>query len=403
MTGIRARSRLRADDVARLALGGLRGRPVRTVLSAAGVALGVATVVGVLGISSSSRAQLVARIDALGTNMLTVTPGQGFSGSSSSTLPVPSPAMVRRIGPVSADAAIGDVGAGVGVYRNDHVPAVDTQALSVYAAQTTLLATLQGRLSHGVFLDAATVHLPAAVLGADAAAALGIDRAGGPAEVWLGGHWFGVVGILEPLALAPELDRSALVGYPIAERWLGADGAPVEIYVRTDPTSASAVAAVLPATTDPGAPQDVSVTDPGDVLIARQDASAAFEGLLLALGAVAMVVGGVGIANVMVLAVIERRGEIGLRRALGARRIHIGTQFLSESTVLAGVGGASGAMLGGLATAAYSAARHWTTTVPPAALVAAVAASLAVGAVAGLYPAARAACLTPMEALRVAP
>jgi putative ABC transport system permease protein len=396
------RSRLRAGDVAGLAAGGLRGRPLRTVLSAAGVALGVATVVAVLGISSSSRSQLVAEIDALGTNLLTVTPGQGFSGGTT-TLPVQSPAMVRSVGPVLSDSSIGDVGQSVHVYRNERISPIDTRAISVYATQPSLLASVEGRLAEGSFLNSATTHFPAVVLGADTAAALGIDRADWSEQVWLGGHWFSVVGVLRPVTLAPELDLSALVGYPIAEQWLGANGAPVEIYVRTDPVSTSAVAAVLPATVEPAAPQDVTVTDPADALVARQDASTAFEGLFLALGGVAVLVGGVGIANVMVLAVIERRGEIGLRRALGARRLHIRAQFLAESTALAGIGGHAGAVLGAFSTAVYSAARHWTTTVPGQALAAAIAGSLIVGAAAGLYPAIRAARLTPLEALRVAP
>jgi putative ABC transport system permease protein len=395
------RSRLRAADAWALAAGGLGGRPVRTALSAAGIALGVATVVAVLGISSSSRAQLIAEIDALGTNLLSVTPGQAFSGPGT-TLPASAPAMIGRIGPVLSTSAVGDVGQDVHAYRNDRISSANTNGIAVYAAQDTLLTTLQGQLASGRYLNAATAHLPAVVLGAQAARALGVDRADGSVAVWLGRQRFSVVGILRPLALAPELDLSALVGYPIAERLLGADGAPAQIYVRAEPTTVDAVSAVLAATADPAAPQDVSVANPADALVARADASAAFESLFLALGVVALVVGGVGIANVMVISVLERRGEIGLRRALGARRIHVGVQFVTESVLLAGIGGVAGAAIGAFATAVYSSARHWTTTVPPVDLAGAILASLAVGVVAGLYPALRAARLSPLEALRAA-
>jgi putative ABC transport system permease protein len=393
------RSRLRLTDTWSLAVLGLKGRPLRAVLSAAGIALGVATMVAVLGISSSSRSQLLAEIDALGTNLLTVTPGQSFTGQNV-TLPRQAPAMISRIGPVLADSAIGDVGADVNVYRNDRVPEADTNAISVYAAQTSLLPTLEGRLARGRFLNAATEHLPAVVLGATTAQVLGVDRADGSVQVWIGDHWFSVVGILDPLALGPELDRSALVGIPIAEQYLGATGSPVEIYVRTEPTSVNAVAAVLPATADPATPQNAAVTNPTDALVARADASAAFESLFITLGAVALLVGGVGIANVMVIAVLERRSEIGLRRALGATKRLIGLQFISESALLALIGGGVGAVAGGFVTTVYSAARHWYAVVPATALVTATAAAVVVGAVAGLYPAARAARLAPSEALR---
>ena len=392
-------TRLRIRDISSLAVLGLRGRPARTVLSAAGIALGVATMVSVLGISSSSRAQLVAQIDALGTNLLIVSPGQSFSNQGV-TLPKQAPAMVRRIGPVQGASAIGDVGTNVNVYRNNRISSANTNAVSVYAAQSTLLTTLQGHLAAGRFLNNATAHLPAVVLGASAASALGIDTAVESAQVWLGNRLVSVVGILDPLVLAPELDRSALVGFPFAEQSLGADGSPVEIYVRTDPTSVNAVRAVLASTADPAAPQNVSIMNPSDALIARADASSAFQSLFLALGAVALVVGGVGIANVMVIAVLERRSEIGVRRALGARRTHVGIQFVAESTLLAALGGAAGAVLGGFTTSIYAAARHWTTVVPVTALAAAVAAALGVGAIAGLYPAMRAARLAPSEALR---
>ncbi len=390
-------SRLRAADVGPLAVQGMRSRPARAVLSAAGVALGIATMVAVLGVSTSSRAQLVAEIDALGTNLLTVTPGQSFSGQGV-TLPRTAPAMVARIGPVLAASAIGDVNASV--YRSDRIPAANTGAITVYSAGTGLLATLEGHMARGRFLNAATARLPAVVLGADAASALGIDRADGSALVWLGGHWFGVTGILARLPLAPELDRTALIGLPVAERLLHARGSPVQIYVRTSAASVAAVQAVLAATVNPAAPQDVTISNPTDALSARADASAAFQSLFLALGAVALLVGGIGIANVMIIAVLERRGEIGLRRALGASRAHIAVQFIAEAALLAVTGGAAGAVAGGFITTVYAAARHWNAVVPVPALVAAVALALAVGVVTGLYPALRAARLSPTEALR---
>ena len=252
----------------------------------------------------------------------------------------------------------------------------------------------------GTISNRATSHYPAVVLGATAATALGIDRADGSTVVWLGNHWFSVVGILRPLVLAPELDRSALVGFPVAETVLHADGSPVQIYVRTDPTSVTAVQSVWPPPQIRAAPQDAAVANPTDALAARADASAAFQSLFLALGAVALIVGGIGIANVMVIAVLERRGEIGLRRALGARRTHIGVQFVAEAALLAAIGGASGSSLGAMVTAAYATARHWHAVVSLPLLLSAVGLALLVGAAAGLYPALRASRLSPAEALR---
>jgi putative ABC transport system permease protein len=393
-----ARAVMRPADMWPVALAGVIIRPARSILSALGVSLGIATMVAVLGISASSRAQLVAEIDALGTNMLTVTPGQSFGGPGAS-LPATAPGMIARIGPVIDAAAIGDVAANV--YRSDRVPAANTNAISVYSTEPGLLRTLQGRMARGTFLSAATARYPAAVLGPYAAQALGIDRADGSALVWIGGHWFAVTGILNPLTLAPELDRAALIGWPVARQLLHAGVRPAQVYVRTNPASVAAVESVLAATADPGAPQDVTVTDPADALIARADATTAFQGLFIALGAVALCVGGIGIGNVMVIAVLERRNEIGLRRALGATRRHISLQFAAEAVVLAGAGGLAGAALGAIATVAFAAARHWHAVVSLPSLGAAVGVALAVGALAGLYPAVRAAQLPPAEALRL--
>jgi putative ABC transport system permease protein len=220
--------------------------------------------------------------------------------------------------------------------------------------------------------------------------------------VWLGARWFDVVGILEPVTLASELDRSALIGFPAAHGLLHRPARPGEIYVRADPSSVAAVESVLAATADPAAPQDVAVANPADALTARADASAAFGSLFLSLGAVALLVGGIGIANVMVIAVLERRGEIGLRRAMGARRVHVGLQFVSEAMSISLLGGVAGAVTGALAVAVYADARHWSTAIPAGALAGAVGVALAVGAVGGLYPAWRAARLSPAEALRSA-
>jgi putative ABC transport system permease protein len=390
------RSRVLRRDLAPLAWLGLRSRPIRTLLSATGVALGIATMIAVLGISSSSRAQLLAQIDTLGTNLLTVTPGQSFSGQGV-TLPVSAPAMIRRIGPVLGASGIGEVNANV--YRNDRISPANTNAVTVYTVQPGLLTTLQATLAHGEFLNRAAINFPAVVLGAAAAAALGIDDVN-HAQVWLGHRWFTVVGVLRPIGLAPELDRSALIGLPIARRAFGATAAPVEIYVRAQPVSVGAVRDVLPATVYPAAPQDVAVANPSDALTARADAAAAFESLFLALGAVALVISGVGITNIMVIAVLERRNEIGLRRALGATRIHIGAQFFAESALLALVGGVAGSTLGVLSTHAYATARGWDTTIPPTALAGALTVAVIVGTVAGAYPALKAARLTPLEALR---
>jgi putative ABC transport system permease protein len=392
-------SRLRLGDLWPVALAGIVIRPARSVLSALGIALGIATMVAVLGISASSRAQLVAEIDALGTNLLTVTPGQTFTNPNAA-LPVTAPAMIARIGPVIDDAAIGDVPANV--YRSDRIPVTNTNAITVYWADPGLLHALQGQMAKGAFLTTATGRYPSVVLGPYAAHALGIDRADGSALVWIGNHWFAVTGILDPLRLAPELDTAALVGQPVARQLLRAGVRPVQVYVRTNPASVPAVESVLAATADPSAPQDVTVSNPADALTARADATTAFQGLFLALGAVALGVGGIGIGNVMVIAVLERRNEIGLRRALGASRRHICLQFAAEAVLLAGAGGVAGAALGSIATAAFAAARHWHAVVSLPSLGAAVGVALAVGALAGIYPAIRAAQLPPAEALRLA-
>jgi putative ABC transport system permease protein len=390
-------ARLRPADLARVASVGLRTRRLRAGLSALGIAIGVAAIVAVLGLSQSSANGLIAEINALGTNLLTVTNGQTVLGQTAE-LPTSAPGMISRIGPVYAVADTGATTADA--YRSPLIPAIDTNALSVQAATLHLLPVAGTSVAEGSYLNAATANEPVAVLGAEAAQLLGIDRVFNGERIWVGNTWFYVAGILNPAVLAPAIDTSLLVGYPAAEKYLGFDGHPSTVYVRMQQNQVNAVYNVLAATANPENPGEVNVSQPSAALVARADAQSALGGLFLALGAVALLVGGVGVANIMVISVLERRSEIGLRRALGATRAHIRIQFLLEAILLSLLGGTAGVAAGAAATATYATIKHWAIIIPPLAWAGGLGAALAIGTVAGLLPALRAARLSPTEALR---
>lgn len=400
--------RLNPVDLLSLGLVGIRTRPLRAVLSALGISISIATIVFVTGVPASSSRALANSLTRLGTDVIEVTPIT--SEQTPVQLPAESVAMVSRIGPVTIASAVANTHAIVA--RSDQIPDDDRSGYSVLASKSNLIGSINARLSSGRFLDAGTERLPTVVLGSVAATGLGVtdldvtdldttdlDTTGPGPQVYIGHDWFTVVGILQPVALAPELDSAVMIGWPVAQRLLGFDGHPTVIYLKADEPQLDAVRQVLPATVYPQLPSLVQVSRPSDALAAKRQAQNTFTALIVGLAGVALLVGGIGVANTMVISVLERRREIGLRRALGANRGQIRSQFLTESVVLSGLGGMAGALLGVLGILGYTAYQNWPTVIAVSSVLEGVGGALLVGVVAGVYPSIRAARLTPTEAL----
>jgi len=388
---------IRLRDLVKVSGSALRSRPTRVVLAALGIAIGIAAMIGVVGISSSGSADFDRKLAKLGTNLLTVKAGSNIFGKAAS-MPDEAPQMISRIAPVTDVSSIGMV-PNAAVYRNDRIPLERSGGIGTYAVDLDLMKTVGATLAKGQWLTKATENFPTVVLGTTTAESLGIDRVGADVQVRVGNAWFTVIGILNVAPLVPSLDSGVMVGWPVAKSLLKFDGHPTSIFTRIQEESVVAVKDVLAATANPMAANEVEVSRPSDALQAKEAANESFTGLLLGVGAVALVVGGVGVANTMVISVLERRGEIGLRRSLGATRGHIRLQFLMESFLLAMIGGIAGVIIGVAATTGYAAAQAWPVSVPMWATAGGLLATLFVGVIAGLYPAGRASRLSPTEAL----
>ncbi|MET0496114.1 MAG: ABC transporter permease [Actinoplanes sp.] len=391
-------SRLGPRDLFGVGLIGIRTRKMRALLSALGISIGIATMVVVTGIPASSQADLLRTLSALGTNTLQAAPVPDRDPPA--TLPEDAPAMVARIGPVLTASAVANTH--TVIRRNDRTDSQDGLGLTVLASKTNLLTTLNGAVRSGRFLDTTSENLPMVVLGSVAATRLGFsDLPAGTTrpQVMIGDQWFTVVGILHSVALNPDIDRAALIGWNTARRLLDFDGHPTVIYLQAQEDYIEAVRTVLPATIDPQNPSDVQVTAPSDALAAKRATQTSFSALFLGLAAVALLVGGIGVANTMVISVLERRAEIGLRRALGAHRGQIRAQFLTEAIVLSVLGGIGGTLLGITATTGYAWSQNWPVVIPAAATLAGLGGAALIGAIAGAYPAMRAARLMPTAAL----
>lgn len=388
------RSQIRLRDLFATSLLGPRSRPGRTALTAIGVAIGIAAMIAVTGISSSSNAALLAQLDAYGTNVLEVR--AAANGLTPEPLPAEAPVMLDRIPSVTGSASVIRTGAAV---RRNHFDG-DLIGIDAIATNGDLGETLLAEVAIGRMIDDYNRSLPVVVLGSAAAERLGIVNLRGGPTVRVGDRSFAVIGILNPFPLNPDLDRTALIGDVAAVELLAVKPNPSSVFLRIAPDRINETKPLLARTANPDSPSKVSVSRPSDLLEARAEIDKTLRNLLLTLGAIALAVGGLGIANVMVISVLERQGEIGLRRAMGAKRSHVRAQFVLEAGTLSALGGMSGVVIGTAITWAYALSQGWLLDIPLPALIGGIGAAVTIGMFAGLYPANKAARLDPADAVR---
>ncbi|MER6953589.1 ABC transporter permease [Streptomyces sp. NPDC000618] len=385
------------------ALAAVLARPTRSALTTLGTVLGITTLVITIGISATAGNQIVGRFDALTATSVTVeVPGPvgsvplvDWSGVNA----------VRRLAGVDSVAAIADSTdtASVQVRANDVVSPGDVtdQTMAVLAASPTLPAAVRGRMTTGRFFDDGNIarHDRVAVLGDQAARLLGINSVRDSPAVFLKGQAYTVIGILGDAEREQQLSTAVILPPTTAEDQLGL-GAVTRVLINTALGAAKQVAHQAPIALAPGAEDALAVTAPPDPAKARKGVQGDVNGLFLVLGLVSLVVGAIGIANVTLVTVMERIGEIGLRRALGASRRQVAGQFLVESTTIGLLGGVIGAVLGMVVVVAVSAVRDWTPVLDVRLAFGAPVAGALVGLLAGLYPSLRASRMEPVDALR---
>lgn len=399
------RSRFRLRDLFSEALAGLFTRPGRSFLTALGAVLGIAALVATLGVADTAGNQIVATFDELSATSVVLTTEGGFSAANRRlSLPWDSERRLARLNGVVAAGSMAEVPVGADLVRS--VPIKDPLGqtefqIPMIAASPGIFPASRGRLATGRWYDFG--HSERAdrvtVLGSGAAQRLNVNRVDQQPVVFVGDVSFAVLGILADVRRQPELLNALIVPEGTARRLYNLES-PTTIQIRTEVGAAPLIAAQGPIAVSPDDPSIVRVQAPPEPDELRQEVQENVNALFLILGGVSLLVGGIGIANVTLVSVLERVGEIGLRRALGAGRRHIAYQFLLESTGVGLFGGVVGASLGILTVVAVSAARTWTPVLNPTIPLAAPLLGAAVGLLAGLYPAVRASRLEPVESLR---
>ena len=388
---------LRTRDLFFVAVYGVKARKGRAALTSIGIGIGIAAIVAVSGIAASGSADLLSTLESLGTNLVKASPQAGFFGTQEE-LPEGVIGMVERIGPV--EEVTSTTQTDLLVRRSNFISEFEGGGISTIVTSSELLNVIGGKLSEGRFITDGLSDLPVTVLGNVTAKRLGITNLSKPTKILIDDEWFGVIGIVEELKIHPDLDRSVFIGYGAAKKLFDINEEPTTIYLRANPTFIEDVVEVIAPSMNPENPDQVEVSRPSDALEAQQAVEASFTNLLLGLGSVALLVGGVAIANVMVMSVLERRMEIGVRRSIGATRREIRYQFLLESIVLSGIGGLVGVMLGSLITLAYTNYTNIVFSIPVWQILGAVVLALLIGAISGVYPAIKASKIQPAEAVR---
>jgi len=394
----------RLREILGVALAGLGARKVRTALIALGPMLGVASIIAAVGMSQSAKGDLRAKLQKLGTNLIVVEASDTFGGASGSQAKLPKEAvqrayrvpMVEKVAPV---VELSNIQVSPTRESQDYF---STLPVAVRVADTNLPAVLGAKLRAGRWLDDAdaTTGTRAAVIGSDLAKNFTYlnDEI---RTIRLNGVDYAVVGVLDPVDLVPAANSSVYIPHVAAKRDFDADPEPTTMYVRVRNGTTDRAKSMLPVAIALGGDETVTTTVPSSLLQAEAQVDKTLQAVVIAMGALALVVGGVGIANVMSISVIQRSSEIGIRRAIGHTRSIIGSQFLIEAFLVGIAGGAAGALIGSIAVYVGSHVEHWTFTLEPFLLVWAGGLAVFVATVAGIYPATKAARLEPLETLRL--
>ena len=401
--GRHLRSRITARRLLGEALAGVSARPTRSALTILGTVMGITSLVATLGVSRTAGNQIVARFDSAAATEVVVEPAGVGNTARASTITWDAERRMLRLNGVIAAGTISPVNVRGSLVRSVAVATSATSEFDIpmYAASPGLFAAVKTKLRTGRVFDSGNEERAErlAVLGPGAAAQLQITRVSQQPTVFVGNRLFVVIGIIDDVSRQPDLLDAIIIPNATARRDYGLT-APAKVAIDTSIGAATLIAGQAPKVLDPTDPSRLRSSAAASPKRVRDEVQSDTNSLFLILGAVSLLVGAIGIANVTLVSVMERIGEIGLRRALGAGRRHIAAQFLTESTILGLVGGAIGASLGVLLTVGISIVKQWTPVMDSRLVLFAPILGAVVGLVAGLYPAVRAASLQPVDALR---